>query len=282
MAINLWPNWLVVYVKNNDNSICPANAFNKSRTRAMRRIGPHNIDVLSIIICLLLGDLNANKIKGEQMDSVRFSLEQCVNNSAYIHHLNILLHELGYCSNVTPKLLVKSLCQERGSITRFNYRLTTLSFTNLLWIYEGFYVNKNKKIPAWIGLFITPAALAHLVMQIGSLKEEGLILYLKLRDQQGISLIKTTLKNRYNILSAVIYEHREDEVFTVLCIRVESIPLLRDLIHPYMHPSLYYILETKCKNYTETFLYNKTHYKYEQKPFVNRGNRIINKKSGHL
>lgn len=76
-------------------------------------------------------------------------------------------------------------------------------------------------------------------MQIGSLKEEGLILYLKFKDQLGISHLKTTLKNRYNILSAVINEHREDEVFTVLCIRVESIPLLRDLIHPYMHPSLY-------------------------------------------
>jgi len=96
MARNKWPNWLVVsHVKNNDyNSISPALPFNKSRTRAMRRIGPHNIDVLSIIICGMLGDFWANKIKGEQMDSVRFSIEQCVNNSAYIHHLNILLHEL--------------------------------------------------------------------------------------------------------------------------------------------------------------------------------------------
>ena len=35
--------------------------FNKSRTRAFLRIGPHNIDVLSIIICGLLGDLWGNK-----------------------------------------------------------------------------------------------------------------------------------------------------------------------------------------------------------------------------
>lgn len=33
---------MVSHVKNNDdNSISPALAFNKSRTRAIRRIGPH-------------------------------------------------------------------------------------------------------------------------------------------------------------------------------------------------------------------------------------------------
>ena len=35
------------------SSILP---FNKGRTRAIHRIGPHNQDVLSIIICGMLGD----------------------------------------------------------------------------------------------------------------------------------------------------------------------------------------------------------------------------------
>lgn len=96
MAIKvIWPNWLEVYqVKysnNNNNIISPTLPFNKGRTRAIRRIGPHNIDVLSIIICGMLGDWWGNKIKGQQMDSVRFSIEQGVKNSAYIHHLNIFI-----------------------------------------------------------------------------------------------------------------------------------------------------------------------------------------------
>jgi len=94
-------------------------------------------------------------------------------------------------------------------------------------------------------------------MQIGSLKEEGLILYTKFNDLEGISLIKTTLKNRYNIDSAIIHEHREDKVNTVLCIRVESIALLRSIIHPYMHPSLSYILETNTLNSTNTLCKSK-------------------------
>jgi hypothetical protein len=89
------------------------------------------------------------------MDSVRFCIQQGVKNSAYIHHLNITLHDLGYCSNVTPKLVVKSEPavdkQEDSTITRYNYRLITHSFTCLLWIYNSFYHEVDgimkKKIP---------------------------------------------------------------------------------------------------------------------------------------
>jgi hypothetical protein len=30
--------------------------FNKARTKAINRVGPHNIDILSILICGMLGD----------------------------------------------------------------------------------------------------------------------------------------------------------------------------------------------------------------------------------
>ena len=53
-----------------------------------------------------------------------------------LDHLNILLHELGYCSTVTPKLVVKSesINDKRldPTLTRYNYRLTTYSFTSFL------------------------------------------------------------------------------------------------------------------------------------------------------
>lgn len=93
-------------------------------------------------------------------DSVRFSIEQGVRNSAYIHNLNLILYELGYCSNIIPKLFAKSESNNDkrldSTLTRFNYRLTTFSFTNLLWINDSFYQEVNgkmtKKIPAWVNL----------------------------------------------------------------------------------------------------------------------------------
>ena len=150
-----------------------------------------------------------NKIKGSQMDSVRFSIEQGVKNSAYIHHLNILLHELGYCSTVTPKLVVKSesINDKRldPTLTRYNYRLTTYSFTSFLWIYNSFYHEVNgimiKRVPEWIGEFITPMGLAHWIQQDGSRqKNQGISLatnsfsyedciYLTLRPSTGLIIL---------------------------------------------------------------------------------------------
>ena len=90
----------------------------------------------------MLGDWWGNKIKGKQINSVRFIIEHSINNSAYIHHLNIILYQLGYCSNITPKLVVKyePINDKRLDTTiRYNYRLTTFSFTSFLWIYDSFY-----------------------------------------------------------------------------------------------------------------------------------------------
>lgn len=82
--------------------------FNRPRTKALFRIGPHSIDVLSILTCGLLGDWWGDKIMGQVWASVRFNLEQAINNAAYIHHVTLLFNELGYCWNVTPNLVKKS------------------------------------------------------------------------------------------------------------------------------------------------------------------------------
>lgn len=218
MAIKkiMWPNWLMVsQVKdyNNNNIISLTLPFNKCRTRAIRRIGPHNINVLSILICGMLGDLWGNKIKGPQMDSVRFSIEQGVKNSAYIHHLNILLYELGYCSNVTPKLVVKSESMDDKRLdptsTRYNYRLTTYSFTSLLWVYDSFYHEVNgsmaKKIPEWIGEFITPTGLAHWIMQDGSRqKNQAISLATNSFTYEDCVYLSKIIKEKYGLKTSVV------------------------------------------------------------------------------
>ena len=215
MAIKkTWPNLLLVSrVKDNDKIISPTLPFNKSRTRAIHRIGPHNIDALSLIICGMLGDWWGNKIKGQQMDSVGFSIEQGVRNSAYIHDLTIILHELGYCSNVTPKLVVKSEAsvdkRSYPTSTRYNYRLTTYSFTNLLWIYNSFYNEVDgvitKKIPEWIGEFITPIGLAHWIMQDGSRQmDQGICLATNSFTYEDCVYLSKILSVKYGLKTSVI------------------------------------------------------------------------------
>jgi hypothetical protein len=62
-----------------------------------------------------------------------------------------------------------------------NYRLTTFTYTNLLWIFNDFYKEVNgvmvKLIPRWTGEFITFLGLAHLIIQDGSRqKKQGITL----------------------------------------------------------------------------------------------------------
>ena len=245
----MWPNWLVVsQVKNsNNNIITPVLPFNKGRTRAIHRIGPHNIDVLSIIICGMLGDWWGNKIKGQQMDSVRFCIEQGVKNSAYIHHLNILLHDLGYCSNVTPKLVVKSeaIVDKRldPRSTRYNYRLTTHSFTSLLWIYNSFYYEVNgimtKKIPCWIGEFITPIGLAHWIMQDGSRqKNQGINLATNSFTYEDCVSLSKILNEKYDLKTSVVKAGHIDQ--WKISIWKQSMSNLVSIVKPYIVDEMKY------------------------------------------
>ena len=99
----------------------------------MYRIGPHNKEVLDIIISGMLGDFWADKIPGKSLNSIRLNIEQGISHSAYIHYLTLLFYKLGYCSRPVPTLIVKSVASSPSSIrieNRFNYKLTLFTFSS--------------------------------------------------------------------------------------------------------------------------------------------------------
>jgi hypothetical protein len=129
--------------------------INKARTKAILRIGPHNKEVLDVIICGMLGDFWADSIPGKLLNSSRFQIEQSISNAAYIHYLTLYFYNLGYCARPIPVLLKKKGFNSSSNIiplrseesvinqnegqswenkniieNRFNYRLTLFSFTS--------------------------------------------------------------------------------------------------------------------------------------------------------
>ena len=80
--------------------------FNKTRTKAILRIGPHNKETLDVIICGMLGDFWAETISGKTYNSTRFQIEQSLSNSSYIHFLTLYFYNLGYCAR--PSLIEKN------------------------------------------------------------------------------------------------------------------------------------------------------------------------------
>jgi hypothetical protein len=101
--------------------------INKARTKALLRVGPHNKEILDLIICGMLGDFWADSIPGKIYNSTRVQIEQSIINSAYIHHLTLYFYKLGYCSKPVPVLVKK---QHENIENTFNYRLTLFTFTS--------------------------------------------------------------------------------------------------------------------------------------------------------
>lgn len=232
--------------------------FNKTRTKAIYRIGPHNKQILDIIICGMLGDFCAEKIPGKKLSSVRFSLEQNITNSAYIHYLTLFLFDLGYCSRPVPSLVEKS---DKIIKNRFNYRLSLFTYSNLEWIYDSFYnkelelelelsdqlnldntQNKQiKSVPNFISDYLTPIGLSHWIMQKGYFtKGEGISLDTNCFNFTQCEFIANILYFKYKLNTSVVKYHNQNK--WRISILKRSIPLLSEIVSPHIIPEMKYII----------------------------------------
>jgi ubiquinol-cytochrome c reductase cytochrome b subunit len=244
-----WPKWMLI----NDIKVIylylyEILPFNKARTKAIHRIGPHNIDVLSVLICGMLGDWWGDKLNNQFGYSVRFNVEQSISNSAYIHNLTNLFFNWGYSSYIIPKLVKKSdIKLNNGSSLdlplRFNYRLTLYTFSSLIWIYDSFYINidgKNiKRIPDWIEEYITPIGLAHWIMQDGSRQnKQGIMIATHSFTYEECLFLSNILNKKYKLKSTVIKTGHLNQ--WRISIWKESMENLVSIVRPYIIKEMKY------------------------------------------
>ena len=224
--------------------------FNKPRTKAILRIGPHDKDILDLILCGMLGDLWADKIPGKSMTSTRFHIEQSITNAAYIHSLTYYFYKLGYCARPVPALVKKSGIQNITSSQpedRFNYRLTLFTFTSFNWIYDSFYTNGIggnviKKVPLFIPEYLTARGLAHWIQQDGSYqKGQGLSIATHSFTYEECKFLALILSQKYNFKTSVIKSGKPNQ--WRVSIWKESMPNLVELVKPYFIPEMVYKLK---------------------------------------
>ena len=134
---------------------------------SLKRVGPHNIDIISLIIGSTLGDSHLEKrINGK---GTRIIFEQCGRNVEYLMHFFKILRNGGYC-NPNPPALKKRI--GRFNNVLFYYRINSYTFNSFNWLHDLFYEQKNGKLlktinPALIH-YISPMALAFWFMDDGS------------------------------------------------------------------------------------------------------------------
>jgi len=203
-------------------------AFILPNTKGSKRIGPHNIDIISLLVGSLLGDAYGERLAS---GSVRFTFKQSVIHKEYLFWLYEVFRTNGICSNNLP-LISKHK-------NYFAYYFITYSFSNFIWIYKMFYThNKIKHVPTNISQYLTPLALAVWIMDDGTWKESGVRIATHSFQFREVELLKSVLESKFN-LKVTLHTNNTKKV---LYIKNESMSNLRSIVLPHFHKSMYYKL----------------------------------------
>ena len=203
------------------------------------RIGPHNAEIISLFIGVLLGDANMTKYQTLEKGfnySIRF--RQSIIHKEYLFWLYNFFFSKGYCSNIEPRKYTRTI---KGiNKEYYGYEFNTYTFRSFLWIYESFYKNGKKIIPLNIDKFITPLTLAIWISDEGSWVESGVRIACNSFTIKEVEYLQSILITKFN-LNCTILNINFLNKYSIF-IKKGSISKLRELILPHLHKSMFYKL----------------------------------------
>lgn len=212
--------------------------FSTPRLNSLNRIGPHNYDILSIIIGSLLGDGSMEKSK----DGSRFVFYQAKVNGEYLLWLHNVVSSLGYAKKELPVLYSRkgSILVPSVNDIRYYYRFRTFTYSSFDWIYDSFYPKSTRKVvPKNLDTYLSPLALAVWMMDDGtSFKNKGFKFCTNSFTLKEIKYLALVLKNKYNLDSS-IHKSGLNNQYNIY-IPKSSFKDLKKIVSPHFHPTMYY------------------------------------------
>ena len=211
------------------------------------RVGPHNQDVISVLVGNLLCDGYAEKRK----NSTRFQIHMISLNAEYIFWLFKFFAEKGYCS---PKKPVVKKQIGKKNIIYFSIKWKTFSFSSLNFLYDSFYSKNNlylfsetnkekikrnqniKNVPTNIYSLLTQQALAIWIMDYGGKSGSGLKISTESFCYQDNLLLQKTLKIKFSIEPSI---QRHKNKYS-LYFDKNQIFSLYSIVKPYIYPCMRY------------------------------------------
>ena len=169
-----------------------------NKIRGLYRIGPHNIDILSIIYGSLLGDAHAEKRLSGIGTTISFFQED--THLKYIFYLHSILSKAGYCNEKLP--IIRERLGVIG-VVRKVLRFHTWTYTSFNRIHEEWYVNGKKCVPNNIDLYLTPLALAVWIMDDASKVGKGLKLCTNSFTYDECLFLINVLHKNFNLKASV-------------------------------------------------------------------------------
>jgi ubiquinol-cytochrome c reductase cytochrome b subunit len=99
--------------------------FNTKKLKSTERIGPHNIDIISIIMGSTLGDTHLEK--RNKGIGTRIIFEQSNKNVEYLMWFYNYFSSRGYCSSQLPKLHIR--IKQKGEVL-YHYRVNSYTYSS--------------------------------------------------------------------------------------------------------------------------------------------------------
>lgn len=205
-----------------------------TRVRASNRIGPHNEDILSVIIGSLLGDAYAN---ARTIEGTRICYKQSETHKEYLFWLYQFFFYRGYCSNLKPRKSSRKLNDKEF----YGYEFNTFTFRSFNWIHKLFYKKGNKYINSNLKLYLTPLALAVWIMDDGCWTGNGVRIATNSFNLDEVKILASILVKLYGLN----YSIQKIKGYYFIYITKDSIPKLRNLLISYIIPSMWYKLGIK-------------------------------------
>ena len=202
-------------------------------------VGPHNEEVISVIIGSLLGDSDLEKRK--KGIGTRIIFEKCNRNIEYLMWFHNFFASRGYCSTNKPKLNTRI---KKGNKVFYHYRVSSYTYTSLNWLHEIFYINNGKSYVKVISNnlynFLTPLSLAIWFMDDGSKSNNTVRIATNNFTHDECIFLCKLLKNKYNL--NITAQNRGKDRGYILYIMVDSYHSFVSIIEPHILPSMLYKL----------------------------------------
>ena len=208
-----------------------------TKVRASKRIGPHNEDVLSVIVGYLLGDCYGNR---RSVEGTRFAFKQSIVHKEYLFWLYNFFYTRGYCSKLEPRKYTRKLKSGFKIKQHYGYEFYTFTFRSFNWIYEMFYHKGKKRINTKIEKYLTPLALAIWIMDDGGWANPGVRISTYNFDEKEIKYLVLLLKNLYDLDCTI--QLLKNGTQSCIYIKKESVAKLVKIVLPFMHTSMYHKL----------------------------------------
>ena len=225
------------YIKKTKPVCSNLNKTFHTKVKASNRIGPHNEEVISVLIGSLLGDSYAS---ARTIEGTRFSYKQSEGHKDYLFWLYEFYYKRGYCSNLKPRMYARKLRNKVSNDIKqhYGYEFNTFTFRSFNWIYKLFYKKGTKTVSAKLEQYLTPLALAIWIMDDGGWAKPGVRISSNSFKLQEVQLLANLLKKLF-YLNCTVQKINTPGQYSIY-IKGESISKLRKLVLPHVIPSMRY------------------------------------------